>query len=353
MPAVEVAPVQLPLNQAVTPGSTVTTITVPEASILAPGEISPEPIFEPLPIVGEVPLDVAPIEMSPIVVAPEVYLDTEDPDANSPVWLRNLSLNAGIQGFHGPGDLGRAANFGFHEGANWGFPLLPFWDIAGQLGVLGVHSNFSGNQSRFDPDGFHSARDQLFVTAGFFTRAVNGGWQSGSAFDYFHDSAYSNTDLTQARVELAYNFYGRFEMGFWGAYGANSDTVTFTLAQRLITKVEPTDLYALFYRHHFTGGGQGRLWGGMTGDGAAVFGGEATVPLGTHWSIHNNFTYRVAKSSEPVTDGSDESWAVSIGLIWYPARLSRNVYRDPNHPLFDVADNSVFLINRGPTTTSP
>lgn len=297
-------------------------------------------------------LEAAPEETAPIVIAPEVILDTEEPDANSPLWLRNMSFSAGVHGFRGPSDLGAVGNFGVNESVNWGFPLLPWFHLSGQLGVRGVHSNFSGNSSRFDPEGFHSARDQIFVTAGFFTRAVDGGWQSGSAFDYFHDTAYSNVDLTQTRVEFAYNFHGRFEIGFFGAYGANSDTVTFTILQRLVTRFEPTDLYTLFYRHHFTGGGQGRIWGGLTGDGAAVFGGDATVPLGTNWSLQNQITYRVANPKQPPEIG-DESWAVSIGLVWYPWRLSRNVYRDRDHPLFNVADNSVFLIDRGPATPAP
>jgi hypothetical protein len=337
---IEVAPSQLPLNQALE------TPTVPA------GVVPLGPVVESADASGEVVVEGDPELMSPIVVAPEVYLDTEDPYENTSAFLRNFSLMAGVHGFRGPSDFVGTGNFGFNEGINWGFPLLPFLNLAGQAGVMGVHSNFSGTDYRFDMEGFHSGRDQIFATGGVFTRAVDGGWQSGSAFDYFHDSAFSNTDLTQARVELAYNFRGRCEFGFWGAYGANSDTVTFTILQRFITKLEPTDLYTLFYRHHFTGGGQGRIWAGLTGDGAAVFGGEATVPLGTNWAIQNNFTYRVADPDQP-PEVDDESWAVSIRLVWYPWKLSRNAFRDPQQPLFNVADNSVFLIDRGMPTPAP
>lgn len=339
----EVAPSQMLPNEALVEGRD-------EVVLGAPPPFSSAVDEQPVAVVPDPTVVLDP--MAPIVIAPEVELDTGDFYDDHPIWLRNLSLSAGMQGFRGPSDFTGVGNFGFNESINWGVPLLPYWNIGGQLGVRGVHSNFGGDTSRFDPQGFHSGRDQVFATAAFFTRAVDGGWQSGSAFDYFHDTAYSNFDLTQARIEYAYNIRGRAEIGFWGAYGANSQTVTYTILQRLVTKLEPTDIYTLFYRHHFTGGGQGRLWAGMTGDGAAIFGGEATVPLGTQWALQNNFTYRLAHPNRPPGEG-DESWAVSLRLVWYPWQTARNVFRDPYHPLFDVADNSVFLIDRGPTTVAP
>lgn len=332
----EVAPRQMPLTQAVVDESG----GVPLGPVLTPSQAEQEAMA------------VVPDPMAPIIIAPEVVLDAGDSYDEHPLWLRNFSLSAGVQGFRGPSDFTGVGNFGFHESANWGFPLLPCFKLGGQLGIRGVHSNFGGDTSRLDPEGFHSGRDQIFLTAGFFTRAVDGGWQSGSAFDFFHDTAYSDMDLTQARAEFAYNIQGRAEIGAWVAYGANSDTVTYTILQRLVTKLEPTDIYTLFYRHHFTGGGQGRLWGGFTGDGAAIFGGEASIPLGTQWSLQHNFTYRVAHPNSPPGEG-DESWAMSVSLVWYPWQSSRNVFRDPNHPLFNVADNSVFLLDRGPTTVAP
>ncbi|NUQ63257.1 MAG: hypothetical protein HUU20_12325 [Pirellulales bacterium] len=341
-PRLEVAPARMPLNVSVEEPSAV---EFDGPLILSPdGEetILEEPIWEPL-VVEEYPGE---------------FLDSECAP-RKPVWFRNLSIAAGVHGFKGPSDFGQSGNFGFDEGLNWGAPVpfvqnLPFCSGLGfQLGVRGVHGNYSGNQATWAFDGFSSDRDQFFFTAATFTRRLERGWQTGGAFDYFHDNYYDDTDLKQARTEFAYVFDGRHELGFWGAYGAGSDQVTFTIVHKLVTSLEPNDVYTLFYRRRFTGGGQGRIWGGVTGDGDVVLGADGTVPLGTNWSLQNNFTYLIPKEGRGFGAETQESWAVSIRLVWYPGQLSRCVFKDRFQPLFDVADNGVFLVERGPTTLAP
>jgi len=256
--------------------------------------------------------------------------------------LRNVTLFAGVQGFKGPMDLGQNGNFGFHEGLNFGAPLGDPWDCGFQLGFQGVHSNFSGSQTA---NGDLNGRDQVFFTGGVFHRAACGHLQGGVAFDYMHDNYFNQSDLKQLRSETSLVFGRWHEIGYTGNYGISRDR--FTLQNGRLQFVQPHDVFAGFYRRHFTGGGQGRIWGGATGSGDGVLGADATIPLGTSWALENNFIYLIPKNGPSLGGQQQESWSVAISLVWYPGRASRCVFQNPFHPLFNVADNAAFLVRRG------
>lgn len=265
--------------------------------------------------------------------------------------LFNLTLFAGIHGFRGPFDVGQNGNFGFHEGLNLGGPLGDPWGFGYQLGTQAVHSDFSGfdiNAIGATQSGSNS-RQQIFFSGGIFRRAQGHGFQSGVVFDYVHDSYYDKADLQQIRSESALVLpNGVSELGYWGAYGINRQRfqVIHSDPASLLT-FRPNDIFAAFYRRHFSGGGQGRLWAGATGAGQAIVGGEATVPLGTSWALENNFVYVIPKTSAGNGGLREETWSVMINLVWYPGRAARTVFRDPFQPLFGVGDNSAFLVRRG------
>jgi hypothetical protein len=262
-------------------------------------------------------------------------------------WVRGLSLFGGVQGFKGPTDLGRNGNFGFHEGLNFGAPIGDPWGFSYQVGFQALHSNFFGNQTLDGgllPHVSGADRNQIFLTAGIFRRAFGGGIQSGMVFDLFYDDYYQTTTLQQIRSETAFVLSDLQEIGYWGAYGISQDTIsglgTFD------TLLDPTDMFAAFYRRHFSGGGQGRVWLGLSGDGDIVCGLDGTVPLGTSWALENNFTALFPKHGRRATGQTDEAWSVMIQLVWYPGRRARDVFLNPSHPLFYVADNSWFLVDR-------
>jgi len=255
--------------------------------------------------------------------------------------FRNMSLLAGVQGFKGPLDLGVNGNFGFHEGLNFGAPLGDPWCSGYQLGFEAVHSNFAGSQT---DGGDRHGRDQIFLTGGVFRRAICGGLQGGVVFDYLHDSYYLKSDLRQIRSETSLVFDGCHEIGYWGAYGINKDR--FRFRDQGIALFQPNDIFAGFYRRQFSGGGQGRFWGGATGDGAGIVGAELTVPLGSSWALENNFTCLIPKHGPAGGGQREEAWSISLQLVWYPGRPANRVLQNPYHPLFGVGDNSVFLIRR-------
>jgi len=267
-------------------------------------------------------------------------------------WLRSFSFFVGVHGFKGPVDLGQNGNFGFHEGLNFGAPLGDPWGFGYQLGFEAAHSNFSG--FLITPTGVEQlagpdSRNQTFFTGGIFRREPCGGLQSGVVFDYMHDSYYQNSDLRQIRSESAIVYEGGIsELGYWGAYGISKQRIQLVRDDPTsFVTFQPNDIFAAFYRRHFSGGGQGRLWAGATGAGQGIIGGEATVPLGTSWALENNFVYAIPKTSASNGGQREETWSATISLVWYPGRAARSVFKDPFHPLFSVGDNSAFLVRRG------
>lgn len=262
-------------------------------------------------------------------------------------WYRNLEVSIGAQGFKGPADMGRNGNFGFQEGLNWGAPLGDPWGFGYQAGFRVVHSSFPGSAavSAVDPTATYTAnRTQFFFTTGLFRRPEHSRLQWGVVFDWMHDSYYDDADVKQIRNELSLWLDDRREIGYFGAYGVGSGELSVDgLQQRLTTPLEPTDLFAVFYRRHFSGGGEGRFWVGASGNGDALLGANATIPIGTSWALENAVTYLSPEEGTGVDGQKEEHWAVAIRLVWYPGRSSVEAINSPFRPVLGVADNTVFL----------
>ena len=256
-------------------------------------------------------------------------------------WLRNFQVFGGIHGFKGPFDLGRNGNFGFHEGINFGAPLGDPWGVGYQLGVQGVHSNFSGDHVWEVREG---DRNQVFFTGGLFRRARRQGWQWGVVFDLLRDSYYEKATLGQIRSETTWVTGYGWDIGYWGAYGTKEDENSFHADDSLIRQmIKINDLFAFFYRKHFSGGGEGRLWAGFTGQSGALFGGDIRIPIGTSWALENDIQYHLPKEGKGEDGLHQEAWSVNINLVWYPGRRADQVRGDPFRPLFGVANNGTFM----------
>ncbi len=258
--------------------------------------------------------------------------------------VTNLNYSAGVHGFKGPTDLGRNGNFGFDYGMVWSSPFCESWGIGYQVGVNVVHSNFTGDQviDIFSAD----HRDQVFYTSGIFHRALCDGLQWGVVYDLMRDNYRDNATTGQIRTEVALAQPGCHDYGFFGAFGANNDRMVIPLVNQVITEVElaPMDIYSVFYRRYFTGGGIGRIWGGFTSHGDGVFGADATVPLGTSWALENSFTYLAPKDGG-TTGQERESWGVFLRLVWYPGRQAACEINDPYAPLLAIGNNTNMLID--------
>ncbi len=266
-------------------------------------------------------------------------------DGSCGPFLRGLSVFGGVDGFKGPLDRGNAnGNFGVNEGLNLARPLGDPWGCGYQIGANFVQSDFSG-ASVVTANGLSlnaPFRREYFATAGIFRRACGRGFQWGVAYDFLHDIYYANANLQQVRSESAYVLDDTYEIGYYGAYGVGTDQ------DRVITpgKLDPTDMFVLFVRRNFENGGDGRLWAGATGNGDGLLGADLWVPLGQGFALENRINYMIPKQGRGETADSRESWGLIIQLVWYPGQNAKCQQKNPYRPIFNVADNSLFMVNR-------
>ena len=260
-------------------------------------------------------------------------------------WWENLSLFAGVTGFESPIDLGRNGNFGFSQGLNWSLPLFPRAGIAAQFGFRAVQANPSGDGiSNTD-----SSRTQFFGTMGVFRRNPCG-FQYGFVADLFRDNYYDDIDLVQYRAEISLVHPSGHEIGFFSAFSGENDDVTLPPVAGLTTfpttiTAEPINQYAMFYRYTLCNGGNLRIYGGGTNGGDGLLGADFRVPISCRWALAGGFGYVF-----PDESGSDafnrEAWGVGINLEWFPGCVKGTGMCSWLRPLFNVADNSTFFLDR-------
>ena len=139
-------------------------------------------------------------------------------------------------------------------------------------------------------------------------------------WDYLWDEWYYDLAVGQLRGELSLAMSEHNAWGVWFASAVSSDSTTSQVAGNLVEETwETTDIIALFYRSRLlaAGTGEGRLFGGLTGDGDGLIGANSKLPLHNGWALETDFTYLIPKE-----DGDRferEAWNVAINLVWYPA----------------------------------
>jgi hypothetical protein len=274
-------------------------------------------------------------------------------------WYRDFSAGAGITAFQNQSNFGLLGNYGTNEYINW---AMPFWNAFGvgwQLGARGVQTNFQQPTINGGPGALRSnARDQVFVTTGFFTRAFEGrGLQGGAVYDYLSDSYFENVDVAQIRGELSY-VWGYHELGFWGAFNATEQKGSFSPSAQSPGVASTVDLYTAFYRLHFGDANEARIWGGASGNGQGVVGSTIRAPMSRSLALEGTFTYLLPDKSQTVelnpttsVTFAPSAWNLSANLVWYPAGRARRGLASPYRPLFDVADNGSMIraLSRLPT----
>lgn len=255
--------------------------------------------------------------------------------------FKDLSAFAGVQGFRGPRDFAgnrSDSNFGFNEGFNLSgrAPLvgLLFPQLSYQLGYRAVQSRLHGTATSVDD------RSQQFVTAGLFRR-VNTGVQFGAVWDLLQDDLDEDIDLHQIRYEVSLKSPQGRELGFFGTNSTND-----ALSNGVLW--ETTDQYAMFYRWGFGNGYQSRLWGGATGDGEGLFGGEFYAPLSSRWALQSGFNYLITDEQDGLAGVSEESWNIGINMVWHLGKTAKRGCRSPYRPMFSVADNGWMFVDQAP-----
>lgn len=253
--------------------------------------------------------------------------------------LKDVTFWGGVHGFRGPRDFipqGQSnSNFGFQEGVNLSgrapFVGFLFPELSYQLGYQAMQSRLSGTATSTED------RGQQFLTAGLFRR-TQAGLQFGAVFDSMTDDLDDRITLNQVRYEISLKTPRGRELGFWGASSTNdavSDGVTFATI----------DQYNIFYRWNFKDGYQGRMWGGVSGDGEGILGADFYAPLNDRWSVQTGFNYQIPDQNSGLEGVSQESWNLGINLVWHLGRTARKGCRSPFRPLFPVADNGWMFVD--------
>ncbi len=257
------------------------------------------------------------------------------------LWLNESSVFAGSHGFKNPVDQGQNGNFGFNEGFNLAGPLFRWHGIGYQVGARFAQSNFFGDPLSGTDNG---VRHQSFLTAGLYRRADGDwGWQGGVVFDLLEDRYYLRGRAHQVRGEISFLGFNQHELGIWAAVNTNEDNVTLDGTNTILTT---TDLYAVFYRRSFDNFAQGRAWVGGSGVGDGLVGAEFRVPMSNRWDLTGGFNYLIPEQSKSEGAASEESWGLSLNLIWYPFRRARGHQSGQFRSLFGVADNGVMMLDR-------
>lgn len=166
-------------------------------------------------------------------------------------------------------------------------------------------------------------------------------------WDYLWDEWYYDLAVGQLRGELSLAMSEHNTWGIWFASAISSDsTMSQVAGNRVEEEWETTDIFALFYRSRLlaAGTGEGRLFGGLTGDGDGLIGADSKLPLHNGWALETDFTYLIPK--QDVDRFEREAWNVAINLVWYPGSLACGSCVRYHRPLFDVADNGSMILRR-------
>ena len=277
-------------------------------------------------------------------------------------WYRDFTASAGVTAFTNETDLGINGNFGTNEYLNW---AMPFWNAFGvgwQLGWRGTQTNFQPATLEVGQTTLQkNARQQNFITTGFFTRAFEGrGLQGGAVYDYMSDTWFDNVDVSQIRGEISY-VWGYHEVGFWGAANIGDQNTIFGPVRKQPGVTSTLDLYCGFYRLQFGDANELKIWGGGTSEQDGIVGTLVRAPLARSFSMEGTFTYMIPGRTSTIdverggytTNFAPAAWNVGVNLVYYPAGRSRRGLASPYRPLFEVADNGSMIRSLQGTTPTP
>jgi hypothetical protein len=262
---------------------------------------------------------------------------------------RRFDFFAGVNSFTGPANhandglplRGGSGSFGFYEGFNEGRSLNRLFglDLSSQFGVRATQSSLSG--AEFTED----SRNQVFVTGGLFRR-VDFGLQYGVVVDYLYDDWWYRNNLTQLRGEISWNDNCGREFGYQFMASSDSSTSTTNLigAGAGTATFEPTNQHRLFLRGNTTGGATYMAFAGGTDQGDGLLGGLLTSNFRNRFAVQGGVTYLIPNESNRAGGFANESWNLSMGIVFRPG--GRNGAGRYCRPMFDVADNGTFLVDR-------
>ncbi len=264
--------------------------------------------------------------------------------------LQNAEYFVGATAFKGPSfttpgtdtfQQTHDCNFGLYGGVNLGIPLckLSCGLLSGQIGARTVQSDFNG--STYTPEG----RDQLFLTGGIYRR-VDYGLQAGVAYDYLQENWFTDTQVSQLRVDVGWVYPGGTTLGFRSATNLDNDLTNGVINGIPFNGLVTTTLdnYRFYARRNGNWGGYSDLFAGWTDDNRTILGVDCDLPLSDCVAVRSGLTYVFADNVEGVGGTDSDSWNLYMGFSLRPRGLSW--YQNYDRPMFDVADNGSMLLLR-------
>jgi hypothetical protein len=260
----------------------------------------------------------------------------------------SISFASTVDAFKGPLDLdGLNGNFGFGFAVNAGMPLARRFGIGIQAGTGVVLADFHGT-----PFTGSSIRSQNFTTIGLFQNvpfASGGLMKWGFAYDWLHDSYFTQLVMGQWRVKLAYELDPCREVGIWACIPDKGEKALLGDRQtgQTLERFGPVAQGSLYYRRCWESGITTTGWLGIAGEpGQIVLGSDARVPITCQLALVGSFNCILPNISGE--GGQDEElWAVSLGIELTPRpRTNRCGSASPYAPLFPLANNGSFGVRR-------
>lgn len=260
--------------------------------------------------------------------------------------LPDVRFLASVDAFKGPLDLdNQNGNFGLQFGVNVGLPLARRLGIGVQAGTSGALSDFHG--TRFTGS---TIRSQNFTTVGLFQRVPFRArrLQWGFAFDWLYDDYYSELQMTQWRVKLAYQKSCSSEIGICAHIPNDGDTAILGdgTGQDQFERFKPIAQGLLYYSRCWETGAGTTAWLGVADTpGEFVLGGDFRVPLTHRWAFVGNANYLLPSASG--AGGQDEEqWYVSVGVEFTPGSAGNHCLAGKFSPIFPLANNGTFAFRR-------
>jgi hypothetical protein len=275
----------------------------------------------------------------------ELKLEWAKSSPLSYLW-QNLEIEAGLDGSHGPEDLGINANMGVRGGIETAFPIVESWGIGLQIGTS---INYHENATRFIRiEGGPGDSTQNFSTIGLFQRTDYGlSW--GVAYDYLVYDGFADFSIAQWRGQVGYQWDSANEIGVWGAYRDRGDTASFageTFSLRSINQA------SVFWSHIWPTRVMTEAWVGIAeshgdvilgvpGTGVSehpvLFGARVHIPLNENLAIIGEASFITPYDSGTVT--------AFLGVAFYPGGNASDVLRNLFSPLFSLANNTNFALD--------
>jgi hypothetical protein len=136
------------------------------------------------------------------------------------------------------------------------------------------------------------------------------------------------------------------EVGFEFAAGVHSDaTSTIPFDTGVGTIYRPVDLYTLYYGRRLANGGEFKVYAGDANALGGIVGANLDIAISDSFSLQGDFSYIIA-DHVPAGQIPGESANLAFSLVWHPGCHARDTFDSAYRPLFNVADNSSFIVNR-------